>query len=99
MENFNVRIISKDIINGAPIATCVVTHNNLFLAAIKYNYFSKELKECDFIPTLCIPQEEMTLSRINKLLDQVKLSVLQRISSESHIAVKIMSNDINFKEY
>lgn len=40
MKNFDVRIISKDIIDGEPLATCLVTHNGLFFAVVRYNYFT-----------------------------------------------------------
>lgn len=49
MKNFDVRIISKDIIDGQPLATCVVTHDDLYFRTFRYNYFTSRCEPVDII--------------------------------------------------
>lgn len=99
MENFDVHVISKNIINGLPIATCVVTYDNVFLAAVKYNYFSQQTDLPYFDPSRCIPLEEFTFPRITELKDQVQLAVLQHISSDLHSYTNRVSDELATKKY
>lgn len=49
MKNFDVRIVSKDIINGEPLATCVLTYDNQYFETIRYNYFNNDWQRIDII--------------------------------------------------
>ena len=50
MKDFSVRIVSKDIINGEPLATCAVTtHDNRYFANVIYNFFTNACKTIDII--------------------------------------------------
>lgn len=50
MKDFSVRIVSKDIINGEPLATCAVTtYDNQYFATVRYNYFTNDCKAIDLI--------------------------------------------------
>lgn len=49
MKNFDVRIVSKDIINREPLATCVLTYDNQYFATIRYNYFNNDWQRIDII--------------------------------------------------
>lgn len=49
MINFDVRIVSKDIINGEPLATCVLTYDNQYFETIRYNYFNYDWQRIDII--------------------------------------------------
>lgn len=82
MENFDVVIVSKDIIDGKPMASCVVTHDNQFIATVKYDYFSAEPK-LEFLNVICIPDEERIGTGKKRLDAQIKLSVLQYINSKT----------------
>lgn len=96
MEKFDVRIVSKDIIDGAPFATCVVTHNAQYLSTVRYNYFSEEATAIH-LETTCIPPAERTLHFIEEMTNQICLSVLHFINSETNSAVNRMTNIINCK--
>lgn len=49
MKNFDVRIVSKDIINGEPLATCVVTYDDLYFHTVRYNYFTSRCEPTDIL--------------------------------------------------
>lgn len=87
MENFDVVIVSKDIIDGKPMASCVVTHDNQFIATVKYDYFSAEPK-LEFLNVICIPGEELIDTARKKLEAEIKLSVFQYISSKALFKVE-----------
>ena len=47
MNNFDVQIVSKDFINGDPIAICKVTHDNLYYSTVKYHYLYNRCETID----------------------------------------------------
>lgn len=82
MKNFDVRIATKAIINGVPLATCEVTLNNVTVAVVKYDYFSGVPNVIFLNASPCMRHEEATDSNIERFSNRVKFSVLQHISSE-----------------
>lgn len=86
MINFDVRIVSKDIINGEPIATCVVlTHDNQYFTTVRFNYFVKSCQMIDFSDAetesvLCI--KEITYKHYNMLIQSIYNAVSAAISKE-----------------
>ena len=69
MKNFDVRIVSKDIINGESLATCIVTHNKQYFATVRYNYFNNS---CEILNR--INAADMQLLFGVKSLDEYSMS-------------------------
>ena len=84
MNNFDVRIVSKDIINGEPLATCVVTYGNLYFATVRYNYFTNDCKAIDLIDSADIQRlfSIKTLDKYDALIALMYVCVFDAISKE-----------------
>lgn len=89
MKDFSVRIVSKDIINGEPLATCAVTtYDNRYFATVRYNYFTNDCKAIDLIDSA-----DMQLLFGIKTLDEYDtLIALMYVSVFDTISKGIMSN-------
>lgn len=85
MKNFDVRIVSKDIINGEPLAICVVTHDKQYYSTVKYHYLHNHCETIDIIGT----DDIYEMFNISTLCEFVPIA--RAINSEVREAI---SNDI-----
>lgn len=70
---FISKLVSNDIINAQPIATYMVRYNGLYIATVKYNYFSAT---CDVVDIT----DDLTLYELFNILylhqcDKLKKSI------------------------
>lgn len=88
MKDFDVRIVSKDIINGEPLATCVVTHDKQYFATVRYNYFTNDCNAINLIGAADI----QLLFGVKTLDDYDTLIALMYVCVFDAISKEIMSN-------
>lgn len=85
MEKFDVQFISDDIINGEPLATAIVTCENLYLATFRYNYFTGGFKDMNHVPYYPVIEQlfgdEYSPSNYDHLLAKMRACVKAKILS------------------
>ena len=84
MKIFDVQIVSKDIINAEPLATCVVTSGDMYFATVRYNYFTNDCKAINIIEAANIQRlfGIKTLDKYDALIAHMDDCVLDAIAKK-----------------